>query len=66
MTEGKAIALIFVAMLIVLTGVCIILGSIHASGTAYGVATILVGGSGAHVSSLVVVHYGPSRRRRQR
>lgn len=66
MTEFKAHLLICIAMLIVMTAVCFILGSMQASGTAYGVAMMLIGGGAAHLSSRVVMHYGPSGQHRQR
>jgi sugar phosphate permease len=64
-TETRAIILIFLAMLLVLTAVCLVLGAMNASGTAYAVAMVLVGGVAADASSQVVMHYGPSRRRRR-
>jgi hypothetical protein len=65
MTETKALTLIFLTMLAVLTAVCFVLGAMDASGTAYAVAMVLVGGAAADGSSQVVMHYGPSRRRRR-
>jgi hypothetical protein len=64
MTELRAHLLIGAAMLIVMAAVCVVLGSLNAGGTAYGVAMMLVGGGAAHASSRVVVHYGPSGQRR--
>jgi hypothetical protein len=66
MTEFKAHLLICVAMLAIMTAICFIFGSINASGTAYGVAMMLVGGGAAHLSSRVVMHYGASGQQRQR
>jgi hypothetical protein len=65
MTEFKAHLFICITMLVVMTAICLILGSMSASGTAYGVAMMLVGGGAAHLSSRVVMHYGSSGRRRQ-
>jgi hypothetical protein len=65
MTEAKAIALIFLAMCIVMAAVCVGLGAVNASGVAYGVALVLVGGAAGHASSRVIVHYAPLRRQRQ-
>ncbi len=65
MTEAKAIVLIFLAICIVMTGACVALGAMNASGTAYAVALVLVGGAAGHASSRVIVHYAPSRRQSQ-
>jgi hypothetical protein len=66
MSEGKALALVFGCMTVVLTGVCLVLNWMKAEGTLYGLAMILVGGAAAYVSSIVVMHYEPLRRRRRR
>jgi len=65
MTEFRAHVLILAATLIVLGGACLGLATIDADGTAYAVAMVLIGGAGADTSSRVVMHYGPSRRRRR-
>jgi glycine cleavage system pyridoxal-binding protein P len=57
MTEFRAHLLIFAAMLVAMTVVCIALASIDAGGAAYAVAMMLVGGAAADTSSRVVMHY---------
>ena len=66
MTKGRAIVLIFLATLAVFIGVCFFLASFTKDGTAFGLAMILVGGAGAHASSLVVMHYSDSESERRR
>jgi disulfide bond formation protein DsbB len=49
-------------MLIVMTGVFFGLASMNADGAIYAVAMMSIGGTAAHASSRVVMHYGPHRR----
>lgn len=65
MTEFRAHLIILAAMVTLLTIVCLLLGSMDASGTAYAVAAVLIGGVAADTSSRVVMHYGSSQRRRR-
>ncbi len=66
MSEAKAHLLIGASMLAIMVVVCLVLGSMHADGTAYGMATVLVGGAAAFASSLVVMHFDSPRTSRRR
>jgi hypothetical protein len=57
MTELKAHLLVFVTALIVLAAICLALGAMQASGTAYAVATVVIIALAADTSSRIVMHY---------
>jgi len=65
-TETKALILTFGGMCALTILTCLVLGSVGASGTAWGLATALLAGLGGFLASLVVMHYAPPENRRRR
>jgi len=66
MTEVKALILGFIGMTLLTIATCLVLGALDASGTAWGVALVLLAGSGGFLLSLIVMHYAPPEHRRRR
>jgi hypothetical protein len=62
MSEFKALSILMALTVIVTTAVCAALMLMQASGELIAVAMIVVGGSGAHLLSRVVMHYGSTDR----
>jgi len=63
-SEFKALSLLFAAVVIVTTAVCAVLMLMGVGGELIAVAMIVVGGSGVHLLSRVVMHYEDTPDRR--
>lgn len=61
MTESKAFLLIFVAILVLTPATCIALNAMHASGSVWALAAVLIIGVAADTSSRVGMHYESKR-----
>lgn len=66
MTMDKALWLIFAGMMLLTVIVCLPLASIHADGTAYGLAMMFVMLMGGLANYLAVKRYGSVDRRQRR
>jgi len=64
MTETKALVLTYLGMLVLMVVTCLVLGALQASGTAWGVALIVLAGLGGFLLSLVVMRFAPPEHRR--
>ncbi len=62
MSEFKAVSLVFAAAVIVTTAVCAALMAMNAGGELIAVAMIVVGGSGMHLVSRVILRYNSTDR----
>jgi hypothetical protein len=62
MTEFKAVSLVFAAAVILTTAVCAALMVMNAGGELIAVAMIVVGGSGMHLLSRVIMRYDSTDR----
>ncbi|HEU4393464.1 MAG TPA: hypothetical protein VFR04_07510 [Solirubrobacterales bacterium] len=63
MSEFKAVSLVFAAAVILTTVVCAALMTLGAGGELVAVAMIVVGGSGMHLVSRVILRYDSTDRR---
>lgn len=66
MSELRALTLIFLAATTLLCAVCGTLMAIGADGGLIAVAFVLIAGTGAHLISRVMLHYGAKEERRKR
>jgi sugar phosphate permease len=63
MSEAKALILVMATTALVVSAVCGALMSLQVDGSLIAVAFMLIGGTGAHLLSRVVLHYAPPEER---
>ena len=64
MSQTKAVILTYIGMCVLTVITCLILGAVHADGTAWGLAVCLLAGLGGFLLSLVMMHFPSPHRRR--
>lgn len=64
MTEGRALALIFLGVAVLGISGCVLLAVLDANGAAYSLLIVVVGGGAAQFSTAVIEHYAAERRKR--
>jgi hypothetical protein len=57
MSKARALKIGMAATVVVTTAACAALMAMHAGGELVAVAMVVLGGSGAHVLSRIVMHY---------